>query len=447
MLSGLRACCMAVLGCLATTPVHAEDAGLVARGEYLARAADCVACHSAPGGRPFAGGRAITLPFGTIYSPNITPDTEHGIGGYTDDQFVRAMQDGVGRDGRHLYPAFPYVAYTLMPREDILAIKAYLFSRPAVAGAPPDNQVQFPFDQRWGLWAWNALFNPGHRFRPDPARSAEWNRGAYLVQGPGHCAQCHSPRNIAFAVDDANAFAGAVAQGWRAYNLTADSVSGLGSWTDSQLATYLATGHADGHSAAAGPMAEVVENSLRYLSADDLRAMVTYLRSVGPIRNAPAVAPGQPAALAGGDAIEGERLFASECSNCHAWNGSGVQSGNAALLGNRTVNDPAGTNLVRVLLEGARLRNGTGAIVYMPPFGRLHDDAQLAAVATYVNHRFGNGTLLLKAADVAAIRRPAATSIPRLLLYGAPAAALAALLLVGWAATAVVRRSRIAASA
>ena len=417
---------------------------LFERGEYLTRVADCTACHTTRGGQAFAGGPAITLPFGVLYAPNITPDRNTGIGRYNDDEFVRAMQEGVARDGRHLYPAFPYVAYTRMSRDDILAIKAYLFSLPPVVAAPRVSRLSFPFNQRWGLIFWNALFNPNRRFQPDPSRSAACNRGAYLVEGPGHCAQCHTPRNFAMAVDNGQAFAGAVAQGWRAYNLTSDTQSGLGSWSDDQIASYLSRGHADQHGSAGGPMAEVVENSGRYMSPADIRDIVVFLRSLKPIRNLSMVA--EAPARGGLESVDGrsgagERIFASVCATCHAWNGRGVQDPSATLIGNRTVNDPTGTNLVNILLEGARVRNGTGAIVYMPPFGAAYTDDQIAAVANFVNGRFGDRSLALTGTDVAAIRRSSAQTMPMAFIVGM-AAVGSALLLVASVCFNLVRKRR-----
>jgi mono/diheme cytochrome c family protein len=382
------------------------NASLVARGEYLAHAADCTSCHSVPGGQPFAGGRAFTLPFGTIYAPNITADKTTGIGNWSDDDFVRALQEGVGRHGRHLYPAMPYTSYTLMSRDDILAIKSYLFSLPAIAQRNHDTDLRFPFNQRWLMFFWNLLFNPNHRFQPNPQQSPAWNRGAYLVEALGHCAECHTPRNIAQARDNGQAFAGAVAQGWTAYNITQDKQSGIGGWSDAALAQFLATGHAEGHSAAAGPMGEVVQNSLRYLTKDDIAAVVTYLKTVAPIQNAPAVAASPPAKQSNAPvALDtlGARTFAGSCANCHAWDGSGVQSPNAALLGNRTANDPHGTNLVNVMLEGVRLNMGAGR-VFMPPFAAATSNDEIAAVANFVNHRFGNASSNVTAADVRSAR-------------------------------------------
>ncbi|HVV93371.1 MAG TPA: cytochrome c [Hyphomicrobiales bacterium] len=415
---------------------HAQaggNASLVARGEYLARAADCTSCHTVPQGRPFAGGRAFTLPFGTIYAPNITADKKTGIGNWSDDDFVRALHEGVTRSGRHLYPAMPYTSYTLMSRDDILAIKAYLFSLPPVSQRNQRSRLRFPFDQRWGMFFWNLLFNPNHRFQPDPKQSPAWNRGAYLVEALGHCAECHTPRNIAMARDNGQAFAGAMAQGWTAYNITPDKQSGIGAWSDAALTSFLASGHAEGHSAAAGPMGEVVENSLRHLTKDDIAAIVTYLKTVRPIANAPAVAtdpparqsPAAPVAL--GDL--GTRTFAGECAGCHAWDGSGVQSPAAALIGSRTVNDPAGTNLVNVMLEGVYL-DLNGGPVFMPPFAAAHSNDEIAAVANFVNHRFGNGAAHVTAADVVSARHGNVEPWPDWWLWLGTAVAIIVALLV-----------------
>jgi mono/diheme cytochrome c family protein len=238
---------------------------LVARGEYVTRAADCAGCHTVPGGTLFAGGRAFSLPFGVLYSPNITPDPATGIAGYSDDDWVSVLHDGVARGGKHLYPAMPYASYTKMSRDDALAVKAYLLSLPPVQAKIPANQIRFPFNQRWGMIFWNMLNNPGRRFQPETDKSADYNRGAYLVDALGHCGECHTPRNLTMGLKNSRRLAGTEQVGWLAYNLTSDRDRGLGGWTDADLEQYLSTGHADGHGPASGPMSEVVEYSLRYL--------------------------------------------------------------------------------------------------------------------------------------------------------------------------------------
>ena len=225
-------------------PAELASADDLTKGKYLTEAADCAACHTAPGGKPYAGGFPFKLPFGTIYTPNITPDTETGIGSWTDAQFLRAMHEGIAEDGSRLYPAFPYASYTLLTDADVLLIKGYLGSLSPVRQENLPNTFVFPFNQRWLMAIWSAFFNSNERFQPIPERSPEWNRGAYLVEAAAHCGECHTPRNLMQAMDQRRKFAGGVAEGWNAYNITGDQQSGVGAWTDEALADYLATGHA-----------------------------------------------------------------------------------------------------------------------------------------------------------------------------------------------------------
>ena len=364
----------------------AAQSDQVARGEYLARAADCVACHTAPGGAPFAGGRAFKLPFGVLYSPNITPDAKTGIAGYSDDAWLHMMHDGVARDGKHLYPAMPYDSYTLMSDDDSLAIKAYLMSLTPVAAAAPANDIGFPYNQRWGLFFWNLFNNPDRRFSPDQSKPAAYNRGAYLVNALGHCGECHTPRNFMMGLKDSKALAGAVQADWRAYNLSSDATSGLGGWSDDQIFQYLSTGQAPGHGPASGPMGEAVERSLSHLSADDIKAIVTYLRGV------PAQSDGPPAPRAGAPAAPadplGQRLFAQACAGCHLPSGAGRQSAWAALGGSHTTADSEATNLVQVLTKGTKIETREG-LMFMHPFTGGYTDEELAAIANYVQSQFG----------------------------------------------------------
>ncbi|WP_250534905.1 cytochrome c [Caballeronia sp. AZ10_KS36] len=261
----------------AAAPVRAES---VTRGEYLVRAGGCMACHTADPARPFAGGRAMQTRFGTFYTPNITSDRATGIGAWTDAQFVRAMREGIGRNGEHLYPAFPYTAYTRLSDADVLAMRAYLATVPPVRYTPPPHALRFPFGWRWLMAAWNAFnFTPG-RFVPDPAKRAEWNRGAYLVEALAHCGQCHTPRNVLGGLKESERLGGASVAGWRAGNLTPDRAAGIGAWRDDELLRYLASGAAPGRAYAIGPMAEVVANGTQFLTDEDRRAMVVYLRSM-----------------------------------------------------------------------------------------------------------------------------------------------------------------------
>ena len=372
---------------------------LIARGAYLVRAGDCTACHNVPGGKPFAGGFAFNLPFGTIYSTNITADKATGIGTWSDDDFVRALHRGIAKDGTHLYPAFPYASYTGLSRADAVAMKAYLFSLPPVHAPARPNQLSFPFNQRWTLAFWNLAFLDDHRFRPDPALSPGENRGAYLATALGHCGECHTPRNLGFAMEIGRQFGGAVAQGWHAYNITTDKDYGIGDWSDEQIADYLRFGHAAGRGSASGPMAEAVGNSLQYLTADDTSALVQYLRHVEPQTGVPGTEvdpkPGAMTASStwapGTTDAQGElgrRLFEGVCASCHAWNGGGRETNYAALAGSQAVNDPEGVNLVRVLLSGGELKTSRGT-AYMPSFARAYNDVELAAVSNYVIGHFG----------------------------------------------------------
>jgi mono/diheme cytochrome c family protein len=263
-------------------PADFPVSDLVARGQYLARAADCQACHTAKGGKPFGGGLALKLPFGTLYSPNLTPDRKTGIGGWTDAQYLAALHRGVGPKA-NLYPVMPYPAFTYMTDDDALAIRAYLATLPESHGRRPPGTFGFPFNQRGLMKPWTALFNPNHRFQPNADRSPEWNRGAYLSEALAHCGECHTPRNPMQALDNRRKYAGSTVSGAQASNITSDRQSGVGAWSDAELAQYLSEGHAPGRGVAKGPMREVVDMSLRYMTPSDIRAIVTYLRSVPPV--------------------------------------------------------------------------------------------------------------------------------------------------------------------
>ena len=372
---------------------------LVARGEYLVKAADCAACHNAPGGKPFAGGLAFKLPFGTMYSTNITADRETGIGTWSDDDLVRALHQGIAKDGSYLYPAFPYTSYTGLSRDDIVAIRAYLFSLPAVRAPARPNELLFPFNQRWTMAFWDLIFLDQHRFHPDPRATDSENRGRYLATALGHCGECHTPRNIGFAMAPSQQFSGAMLEGWHAYNITADKRYGIGDWSDNQIADYLSSGHARDRGSAAGPMAEAIANSLQYLTKDDIASLVVYLRRVEPKAGKADTevdpAPAQMIASASWrpnatelENLDGQRIFEGVCAACHQWNGGGRQTPYASLAGSQAVNDPEGVNLVRAMLTGADLRTTKGR-GYMPSFADAYSDVELAAVANYVIGHFG----------------------------------------------------------
>jgi mono/diheme cytochrome c family protein len=388
-----------------------RSASLVRRGEYLARAADCQSCHTAAGGAPFAGGLALVTPFGTIYSPNITPDRDSGIGAWTDAQFLNAVHRGIGDGGKHLYPAMLYASYTSMTDADVLAIKAYLFSFKPVHAIAPRNSVVFPFDQRWLLGIWSLLFNSDERFEPNPVQTAQWNRGAYLAESLEHCGECHTPRTLFQSLDNRWKFAGATQAGWRAYNITTDRASGVGGWSDSQLEQYLMTGHADSHGSAAGPMGEAVDNSLVYLTKSDIDDIVVYLRSVPTITSLDLPAPkAMPAPDSHRDGVvadfdpRGKQIFEGACASCHDWTGVSPLTRMATLTGARAVNDPTATNVAQIVLNGTH-RTAPGGAAFMPTFGNAYSNVEIAEVVNYVVARFGSLPSHIAAKDVAKLRQ------------------------------------------
>jgi mono/diheme cytochrome c family protein len=391
-------------------PAKLAQASLVERGAYLARAADCMVCHTTQGAKEYAGGLGFKLPFGTLYSTNITPDKETGIGNYSDQDFLNALHRGTRRDGARLYPAMPYTSYTYITDADALAIKAYLFSLAPVRATPPANTLAFPFNQRWAMAFWSALFNPDTRFEPDTSKSPEWNRGAYLAEALAHCGECHTPRNLAFALNNRKKFAGALTAGWRAFNISSDKATGLGGWSDDDIFAYLSTGHAVGHGTASGPMGEAVDQSFSQMAPEDIHAMVAYLRSVPAIASAELPTTTAPAAPAshkdGGGTADprGKIVFQGVCVSCHGWTGESSLSPFATLIGAWAVNDPSATNVAQVVISGTRRRSPPDA-VSMPAFGNAYSDVEIAAVANYVTARFGSKPSRITAQDVAELRK------------------------------------------
>ena len=383
-----------------------KSASLTERGEYLTRAADCEVCHTSDNGTPFAGGRAFVLPFGTIYSTNITPDADTGIGSYTDANFLDAVHKGIGRGGTKLYPAMPYTSYTYMTDSDALAIKAYLFSLKPVHAPSPKNTLVFPFNQRSLMGVWSAMFNSDKRFEPHTDRSAEWNRGAYLVEAMGHCGECHTPRNLFFALNNRQKFGGAVQAGWRAYNITADRNGGVGAWSDADLAHYLSMGHADGRGTASGPMGEAVDASLKYLKPGDITAMVVYLRSVPGVASdlpEPRSAPAAASLAAADTNARGKEVYEGACAGCHGWTGDSPVIPFATLIGARSVNDPSAINVAQIIIGGGHRHLPVDAD-NMPAFGATYSDTEIAAVANYVTARYGVKGSELTAARIEKLR-------------------------------------------
>ncbi|HEY4805155.1 MAG TPA: cytochrome c [Paraburkholderia sp.] len=401
-----------------STPVtDADKPDLIRRGEYLTRIGDCAACHTADTGRPFAGGLPISTPFGKIYTPNITPDPDTGIGQWSDADFMRAMHEGIGKGGERLYPAFPYVEFTRVTEQDVLAIRAYLNTVAPVHYRPPANALRFPFNQRWLMILWNLFNFDESRFVPDPKQSPEFNRGAYLVEGLAHCGECHTPRNFMQGLETTERFSGATQAGWQAYNITPDRTGGIGDWRDDALIAYLATGIAAGHGDAAGPMAEVVQHSTQFLTHEDLRSIVAYLRALPPVSGGVTRARdawGKPAAdditaLRGTTitTVNGLQLFVANCASCHNWTGAGVGASAPgaypSLIHNSVAGAPSPINLTMVILHGVT-RETKDADVRMPAFGDELSNVQVAAISNYVTKQFGNPQATITAEQVAALR-------------------------------------------
>jgi mono/diheme cytochrome c family protein len=397
-------------------PAKLAQASLVERGEHLAKAADCMVCHTTPGGKEYAGGLGFKLPFGTLYSTNITPDKDTGIGNYSDQDFLNAMHRGIRRDGARLYPAMPYTSYTYVRDEDALAIKAYLFSLPSVHAPAPANTLAFPFNQRWAMMFWAAVFNPDRRFEPDSSKSPEWNRGAYLAEALAHCGECHTPRNLAFALNNRRKFEGAVTAGWRAFNISSDKATGVGAWRDDDLISYLSIGHAAGHGTASGPMGEAVDHSFSQFAPEDIRAIVAYLRSVPAVASTdlPAtLAPSAPASHKEGGKegstadARAKKMFEGACVSCHGWSGQSPVSPFATLTGAWAINDPGATNVAQIVISGTKRHTPEG-VLSMPAFGNAYSDDEIAAVVNYVTARFGSQGSKLTANDIAELRKQTA---------------------------------------
>lgn len=364
----------------------------IARGNYLARAGDCMACHTPRGGAQYAGGRIISTPFGNLTSPNITPDSATGIGSWSADDFWRALHNGKSKDGSFLYPAFPYPNYTKITRSDSDALFAYFKSLPAVNRPNQPHELRFPYNQRLLLAGWRALyFTPGE-FKSESSQSAEWNRGAYLVQGLGHCNACHTNRNALGATDDKADLAGGMIPivNWYAPSLTSSTESGLGDWETRHIADLLKTG-VSAKAAVYGPMAEVVRESLQHLTDPDIGAMTTYLKALPKTDAAPAASG--PRAKADTQTLQaGAELYEKHCVDCHQAKGEGMAPAYPPLAGNRAVTASTPINPVRMVLNGGYppSTHGNPRPYGMPPFGPALNDNEVAAVVTYIRNSWGN---------------------------------------------------------
>jgi mono/diheme cytochrome c family protein len=382
----------------APLPTTGADAAQIAHGRELVIAGDCLSCHTRPGGQPLAGGLGLPTPFGVIYTPNLTPDKETGIGGWTSEQFYRAMHEGRGPKAL-TYPAFPYVYFTIVSRADSDAIFAYLKSTPAVSYRRPASELPFPLNIRQLMWGWNLLFFRPHEFQPDRTKSAEWNRGAYLVNGLGHCSQCHTPTNFLGANKTDAAFQGGALENFVAPDLTSNKRTGLGSWSDADVVEYLKTGR-NSRANASGPMAEVISYSTSLMSDADLQAIATYLRSLPASPDARVATP-DAATMQRGAAI-----FSDACASCHLDEGRG-QARNFPPLGRNAVvqqTNPAG--ILHITLAGTRTAPTLSRPTpfAMPSFAWKLSDQEVADVTTYIRNSWGNRAPPVSAHDVARMR-------------------------------------------
>ena len=376
-------------------------AAQVARGAYLAKAGDCMACHTTRGGAAYAGGRALQTPFGSVLSPNITSDKETGIGSWSADDFWRALHNGKSKDGRMLYPAFPYTNYTKIQRADADALYAFFQAVPAQKQANRPHELRFPYNQQIALAAWRALYFTPAVFREQSGQSVEWNRGAYLVQGLGHCSACHSSRNSLGGTDEGLSGGLIPVLGWYAPSLTSDAEAGLGDWDTAHIVQLLKTGVSP-RATVFGPMAEVVRESLQYLDDKDVNAMAVYLKALPATAQAiPAPAPdASPQAKA--VLAAGAKLYETHCVECHLANGKGMPPAYPPLAGNRALTTESAVNPIRIVLNGgfAPGTAGNPRPYGMPAFGPVLNDAEVAAVVTYLRASWGNRAGAVSALDV-----------------------------------------------
>jgi mono/diheme cytochrome c family protein len=382
---------------------HADLDGYVQvdRGRYLAIAGDCAACHASTKGA-FAGGRAIETPFGNINAANLTPDRDTGLGRWSAEDFWHALHDGHSVTDGHLYPAFPYNYYTRVTRADSDALFAFLRSVEPVNNPVDRDTLPWPFNMRTSMVGWNLLeFTPGI-FKPDPNRSVQFNRGAYLVEGLGHCGACHTPMNLVGGPKDSEHLQGNSIQHWLAPSLTNDTQAGLGSWSVDDIVQYLQTGR-NLHAAASGPMGEVVDISTSKMTELDLRAIATYLKERG------SAGPQPPAPLSASDARmgAGQAVYVDNCSTCHARSGMGVAEMFPALAGAPSVRQDNPATTIRVIITGTQVVS-TGAAPTgpaMPSFGWRLSDQQIADVVTYLRNNWGNAAPAISASQVSDIRK------------------------------------------
>lgn len=392
-----------------STPLAITPA-LIERGAYLARAGNCMGCHTQRGGPAYAGGRPIPTPFGSVFGPNLTPDPQHGLGQWTADDFWNALHNGRSRDGRLLSPAFPYTNYSLVSRADADALYAYLRSLPAVPLANRPHELRFPYGSQPALAVWRALYFRPAVYQADTKQSAEWNRGAYLVQGLGHCNACHAPRNALGATASQQDFSGGMlaALGWYAPSLHARSEASVADWRPDELHAWLKTGSSTTKGSALGPMSEVILGSTQYLSPADLSAVARFLQSL-PQQELPHPPTRKSEPIASTARAAGAQLYEQHCASCHGAQGQGVPGAYPALAGSRSVTMANPANLLRIIQRGgfAPATAGNPRPYGMPPFASVLSDTELAALASYLRSAWGNvaqGDSDIRPMDVLALK-------------------------------------------
>lgn len=397
---------------------QAPSEQLLQQGEYVARLSDCVACHSTPKSAPFAGGLEMGTPLGSIFTTNITPDKETGIGNYTLADFDRAVRHGVARDGHRLYPAMPYPSYVKMSDDDIRALYAYFTKRvDPVRQADRPSDIKWPMNMRWPLALWNAVFTEPGTYQPKTAGDELWNRGAYLVQGPGHCGSCHTPRSLTMqekALDEsgpAYLAGGPVIDGWVAVNLRGNPADGLGAWSAADIVATLRAARNASHAVVGGPMNDAIVHSTQHLSDEDLNAVAAYLKTLGPSADSVSTFKADPATATalgqGVNATRGAELYADNCAGCHRSDGKGYAQVFPGIAGNSTVLSADPSSVIRLILQGSKLpATGTApSELAMPGFGwRLSDD-EVAQLASFVRQSWGNQAPAVDAARVGPIRK------------------------------------------
>jgi mono/diheme cytochrome c family protein len=386
---------------IATLTQRADAQDVVARGKYLAVLGDCAGCHtkSQAGSPLYAGGLPFAAAFGTMYSPNITPDKQAGIGNWTEDQFYTALHTGVAAHDKHLYPAFPFIYFTHISRADSDAIYAYLRTVKPVHSTPPPNRLIPPFNIRAMMMFWDAMFFDEGTYKNDPSKSAVWNRGNYIVNGFGHCAECHTPKNLLFGDEKDKSFTGAVEEGWFSANLNGNRRDGLGRWSAKDIVQYLKTGR-NKYAWAAGSMQEKVSSSTSKMSDADLAAIATYLKSL------PAAPESQPQPPAASAMQNGEAVFVADCSSCHSEPGAGIPRSYPDLAGDSLIVGRSPETVTRIVLQGAQSAKTANAPTdySMPGFAALKD-TDIADVVTYIRNSWGNRAAPVSANAVKALRK------------------------------------------